>query len=274
MQTVTVNDTTIAYEDLRPDSAAQAKGTIVFGHSLFFTSAMFRQLTELLTADGYRCVVYDHRGQGQSSPATDSTPDELSLVNLAADAAALIEKLEIVGCDYVGNSLGGMVGLLLAARWPDLVRSVVALGSSAEQEHQEFAPFVVRLGSRGPEAMIDELMYIMFGDDSLADADSEMIKQWRQYMSELPREIAEVALPVIERPRLAGELRLHSGRVPVLAIAGDQDHAYPPPISADNIANATGGHSAIIAGAGHSVALERPNEVFGLIRAHLERLAA
>jgi 3-oxoadipate enol-lactonase len=72
---------------------------------------------------------------------------------------------------------------------------------------------------------------------------------------------------VIHRKRIVEELR--SVSLPVLAIAGAEDHAYPPPISSENIAEATGGRHVTVEGAGHSVALERAEDVATQLEAHL-----
>src|SRR2546430_17127928 len=55
---------------------------------------------------------------------------------LADDAAAVIEQLGIAPCHLVGLSMGGMIGMRLAARRPELVRSLVLLETSAEPEPQ------------------------------------------------------------------------------------------------------------------------------------------
>ena len=58
----------------------------------------------------YRCVTYDHRGQGQS-PAS---PTPYDMETLAADAAALIGALGAAPVHFVGLSMGGFVGMRLA----------------------------------------------------------------------------------------------------------------------------------------------------------------
>jgi 3-oxoadipate enol-lactonase len=169
----------------------------------------------------------------------------------------------------LGNSMGGFVALRLAARHPGLVRSAVAMGSSAEQEHslEQFAPLVEHMQAHGTGEVIDTLMHIMFGDTTLAAADHPARDRWRQYMLALPPSIGDAAHEVIHRKRIVEELR--SVSLPVLAIAGAEDHAYPPPISSENIAEATGGRHVTVEGAGHSVALERAEDVATQLEAHL-----
>lgn len=259
LQTLPVRGTTLAYVDSGPGDG----DTFVLSHSLFFDHTMFDDLTARLVAEGHRVVAYDHRGQGASARAARA---EQSMDELTEDAAALIEALELAPVHFVGNSMGGFIALRLAARRPDLVASVAVLGSSAEEEHQlaAFAPLVDALGQHGAAPAIDTLMHIMFGDTSLANG-GPVVDHWREKMSALGPEIGDSAYQVIHRERLVEELE--GCPVPVVAIAGVEDHAYPPPVSDLNIAEATGGTHHGLPAAGHSVALEQPDEVARILLA-------
>ncbi|WP_231385911.1 MULTISPECIES: alpha/beta fold hydrolase [Rhodococcus] len=253
MLRASVNGTELAFVDVGPRDGVP----IVFSHSLFFDHTMFDALVQKFADDGYRVVAYDHRGQGESAPAAR---DELAVDVLAEDAAALIEHLDLAPCHVVGNSLGGFVALRLAARRPELLRTAAALGSSAEEEYKldEFAPLVGHLTEHGTADVVDTIMYIMFGDSSLAQ-ESAMTSTWRAAIARLGPRIGDAAHGVIHRGRIVEELA--GCRVPVLAVAGREDHAYPPPISSVNIADAAGGRHVTVDAAGHSVALEQPDEV-------------
>jgi Predicted hydrolases or acyltransferases (alpha/beta hydrolase superfamily) len=258
MPTIAVNGTRLAYDDIGPRDGIP----LLMSHSLFFHRGMFTELAEHF-GSRYRVVTYDHRGQGESAPAP---VEQLSMDVLAEDAAALIRALDLDPVHMLGNSMGGFVALRLAARHPDLVRSAIPLGSSSEEEYKlaEFAPLVAHLQEHGTADVIDTLMYIMFGDTSLTQ-EPATCAEWRESMLGLSRSIGDAAYQVIHRTRMVEELA--GTGVPVLAIAGAEDHAYPQPISGENIARATGGTHVTIAGAGHSVALERAKEV----AAHLEQ---
>jgi 3-oxoadipate enol-lactonase len=253
--TATVNGTTLAYDDIGPRDGV----ALVFSHSLFFNRSMFRHQVERFAAD-YRVVVYDHRGQGGSAPAP---PESLDMDTLTEDAAALIEHLELAPCHFLGNSMGGFVALRLAARRPELLRSAVALNSSAESEHQlaQFGPLVEHMQRHGTTDVIDALMYIMLGDATLTDPAKEGLRrEWRAYMLGLSPAIGDAAYGVIQRKNVVDELA--AAAVPVLAVAGAEDHAYPPPLSSQRIADAVpDGRSVTVPRAGHSVSLEQPDAV-------------
>jgi len=261
-----VRDGRIAYVDSGPANGA----TFVLSHSLFFDHTMFEPLTALLLDAGHRVVAYDHRGQGASSPAS---LERQSMDELTDDAAGLIEALGLGRVHFLGNSMGGFVALRLAARRPDLLLSVVAAGSSAEEEHQleAFAPLVEALGQIGTRPLLDTLMHVMFGDTSLANG-GPVVEHWRTQMAALPLAIAASADRVIYRSSIVDELA--GCRVPVLAISGAEDHAYAPPISDQNIARATGGTYRQVEGAGHTVSLEQPETVMGHLAEHLAAFAA
>ena len=254
MPEVSVNGTRLYYEDHgSPDRPA-----MVFGYSLFFDHTMFRHQVERFSSE-YRVVVYDHRGQGRSAAAP---VEELDMDTLAADAAALIEALELAPCHYIGNSMGGFIAARLAARRPDLLLSAVMMESSAEAEGKvkEFGPLVDHLQQHGTQDVIDPLMYIMFGDTTLSDQEREDLrKQWKRYMLELPTMIGDAAHGVVYRKDVLSELA--DARVPVLAIAGQEDHAYEANLSKNIVDTAPQGSWTTVDRAGHSLAVECPGAV-------------
>ena len=66
MPTILINGTAIFYEDTGPREGAE---TILFSHGLLWSSAMWAAQVAAFR-DRYRCVAYDHRGQGRSADST------------------------------------------------------------------------------------------------------------------------------------------------------------------------------------------------------------
>ncbi len=75
-------------------------------------------------ADRYTVVAYDPRGNSRST--FDGTPEEQQLDVHGDDAARLIEALGDEPAYVLGSSGGGQIGLNLAARHPERVRTLVA----------------------------------------------------------------------------------------------------------------------------------------------------
>jgi pimeloyl-ACP methyl ester carboxylesterase len=75
-------------------------------------------------APHFRCIAFDFRGYGASSPLTRSN----SLSLMADDAAALCQALRVEHAYIVGLSMGTGVAQALALRHPSLVDGLVLAG--------------------------------------------------------------------------------------------------------------------------------------------------
>lgn len=86
-------------------------------------AGVFTEIAQHL-GDRYTVVSYDPRGNSRST--FDSKPEALQLDVQGDDAAALIEALGNGLAFVFGTSGGAQIGLNLTARYPDLVRTLVA----------------------------------------------------------------------------------------------------------------------------------------------------
>ena len=83
--------------------------------------------TTTLRRDNRRVIALDNRGHGQSTKLYD--PADYHTDIMAGDVAALIEHLDLPRADLMGYSLGSRISAVLAARRPELVRSVILGGA-------------------------------------------------------------------------------------------------------------------------------------------------
>ena len=79
-------------------------------------------------AEHYSFVAVDHRGHGRGL----RNPARFDLVDVADDAALLVQALGIAQVITVGYSMGGPISLLLAQRHPALVRGIVVQATALE----------------------------------------------------------------------------------------------------------------------------------------------
>lgn len=101
---------------------------MLFFHGITANVAVFGTLTARLS-DRFRTVAVDQRGHGHSDkPETGYDADDY-----ADDIASLIRRLASGPAIIVGHSLGARNAVAVAAKYPDLVRSVVAI---------DFTPFI------------------------------------------------------------------------------------------------------------------------------------
>ncbi len=80
----------------------------------------------------YRVVRYDQRGHGGS----DAPSGPYTLAALGGDVLALLDHLEVRSASFLGSSLGGMIGMWLAAHAPERVRRLTVCCSSARLDQE------------------------------------------------------------------------------------------------------------------------------------------
>ena len=250
-----INQAKIHYQE-----AGQGPETIVFSHGLLMNCTMYRAQVEVLSKR-YRCISYDHRGQGRS----EVTKGGYDMDSLADDAAALIRALDCGACHFVGLSMGGFVGMRLAIHRPELLKSLTLMDTSAgpEPEHKKGSyrrmAFVGRwLGFR---LVVKPVMKLLFGQTFLNDPDRESLREeWKQRLISLDRIGAtRAARGVIERKGV--EENLSGITTPTLIIVGEEDAATPVPMSRSIHEAISESKLAIIPRAGHTSNIEEPDAV-------------
>jgi pimeloyl-ACP methyl ester carboxylesterase len=81
-------------------------------------------------SERYRIVAPDQIGQGR----TPDVPGLLTYTAMMDDTAMLLQRLGLKHADVVGFSDGGIIGLMLAVRHPELVRRLVISGVNIAPE--------------------------------------------------------------------------------------------------------------------------------------------
>lgn len=244
--------------------------TIVFSHGLLFSGAMFEaQIAHF--RDRYRCIAFDHRGQGQSGV----TDDGYDIETLTIDAAELIKHLGIAPCHFVGLSMGGFVGMRLAAQHPELLKTLTLLDTSAEPEPHENGPkyrmlnFVARW--IGLWAVTGSVKPILFGQTFLNDPNRASEKEkWTKVVANNDRiGITRAVQGVIDREECTG--LLSKIEIPVGIGVGDEDVATVPAKSESIHAAIKGSELQVFKGSGHSSSIETPKQVNELIEKTIKR---
>ena len=77
-------------------------------------------------AKNWKTVAVELQGHGH----TADIDRPLTFEQMAEDIAALLRQLQTENADFVGYSIGGGVGLRIAMRYPDLVRKLIVIGTT------------------------------------------------------------------------------------------------------------------------------------------------
>ncbi|PZX50708.1 pimeloyl-ACP methyl ester carboxylesterase [Algoriphagus ratkowskyi] len=258
MPHINVNGVNIFYTD-------QGNGdeTIVFSHGLLWSHRMFQDQIDFLKSR-FRVIAYDHRGQGQSEVKGPFDMDAIS-----EDAAELIKELSDGPVHFAGLSMGGFVGMRLAARFPELIKSLILMETSANAEpieniskYKTLNGFVKLIGIRTPIA--NKVIKIMFAESWLNDPlNSEKINFWKSELKANKKNVTGPVEGVIYRKGIEKELVRIA--CPTMVLVGDEDVATTPAKAKFIQMSIRKSKLHTIPGAGHSSCIEKPKEINRLI---------
>ena len=106
------------------DLGTGAPVVLIGGFSL--GTVLWERAASVLSDAGYRVIAVELRGHGGS----DKPGVGYDLVTLASDVVAILVELELTAAAVVGHSFGGQVAMRVALDRPDLVGSLVLVGSN------------------------------------------------------------------------------------------------------------------------------------------------
>ena len=120
----------IWYESLSPEGAQ--KGTVLLingsgGDALQWPPKFVRAFVDA----GYQVVRYDHRGVGMSDrPANWDRKNPYTISDMAGDAVAVMETLDVEDAHIVGHSMGGIIAPEIAVTHREKVSSLTLMSTS------------------------------------------------------------------------------------------------------------------------------------------------
>lgn len=162
--------------------APEGAPAMVFAHGFGCDQSMWRLVAPAFE-DTYRVVLFDHVGAGGSDLSAYDPDRHSSLDGYAADVVELLDELALGPVVFVGHSVSAMIGLLAAARRPELFDRLVLVGPSPRYIDDD--------GYRGGFSA-DEI------DELLETMDSNYLG-WSEF-------IAPVIMGNPDRPKLGEEL--------------------------------------------------------------------
>jgi len=241
----------------------ESRPILLLSNSLGSTLAMWEPQ---LAAFGqhFRILRYDNRGHGGS----DAPDGPYTIERISLDAKELLEGLELGPVGFCGLSLGGMVGMWLAANAPEcLTRAVFANTSAYFGQPEMWNQRLALVESEGIQVVAEGT-----------------IQRWltRDFMDQHPAETAELTAMIADTPP-AGYMAAAAGvrdvdlrealpriGVPSLVIAGALDPSTPPAM-AEAIADAIPNARLAILDSAHLSNVEKAEEFNRLILNFLDQ---
>jgi 3-oxoadipate enol-lactonase len=246
------------------------KPVLVLGNSLGTSSVLWqRQLPAL--ARRFRLVRYEHPGHGPAggefSPAP---PGPYTIAELGFGVLAALDRLGVARAGYCGVSLGGMIGMWLAATAPERIAGLALCCTSAylppAQMWRERAE-AVRAG--GTHVVADHAAGRWF-TPAFAAAEPAVTAEFTAGLAATQPDgyagCCEAIAAMDLRPRLAAIT------APTLVIAGADDPATPPWHGALIAAAIRGARLRVIRGGAHLANVSQAGEVSAALVQHLDGL--
>lgn len=264
-QQIRINGTLYHYRDIGEGP------TLIFAHGLFANHEIFSAQFQALSKS-YRCIVLDMPGHGLS----EYDPAGWKLDDLSRDIALMIEELSLGRVTFIGQSQGGMVGIRLAAYYPQRVSGLVLIGTSARAEYPERLQNWHRQRETllsGSEHARKELFkkiqgYINSGE-WLRNNPGEAASELRIMLSHNPSGLAlALDAAVFERGDITALLADISA--PTLVVCGEQDIATPVELSQEIATLIPGARLLLLAGTGHHPPTEAAQAVTAAIAEFLQ----
>ena len=211
----------------------------------------------------HRVVTLDLRGCGES----DKPEGGYDIPTLTDDVARLCREIGLVKPVVVGHSLGGMIGIELAARHPSLPRAIVADDpgpiAMLPESRAVFEAFIAAL--EGPDSSAARKGYIdgMF----LPAGDQVLRRRITQTMCSVPLHVAIEVLRGVLTWNGVGAVQLCT--VPLLVLLSETGGSNDPPRLKALKPDVQIG---VTVGAGHFHQLEVPEQVTPMIERFVQAL--
>jgi 3-oxoadipate enol-lactonase len=272
MPFATVDDTRLYYEFTGPEDGPLI---LQFGGSLFgrqnFNSVNdgFRERFQLLS--------YDASGYGRS----DQPIEMYSIERWADEAAGLLDELGIERALCHGTSMGGMIAVAFAAKYPE--KTIAACADCAFARCDVYRRTMFRtwrkMAETGPLDDFCDLLTIQAVSADFIEANPSIFDTVRSVVSKnAPYTVRQacLAMETMDLEELARSIR-----VPILFTNGTKDIMTPPDLapsgfSARQIVEAVSEHAELyeFPEIGHADLLEAPEEAVEVVSGFFEKVLA
>jgi 3-oxoadipate enol-lactonase len=262
--TVRLNSVPYAYADT-------GEGPVmVFAHGLFVDRTMFASQIAAFQST-HRCVAFDmpaHSGSGYRL-------EGWTLEDIAEDFALMIEEMSLGPVTFVGQSQGGMVGMRLALKRPDLLSKLVLIGTSARTEYAERLDnwrTIQHTLMHGTEMECEAAFTALqrhVNNETWLDGHPEIAASRRKIMLSHDRKGLAKAIDAAVLKRDDIRSALPGIQTPTLVVYGEADRATPPEVNQEIGQLVNGARTVMQPGIGHHSPIEAPANIIEVLREFL-----
>jgi 3-oxoadipate enol-lactonase len=237
---------------------------LVLGNSLGTSRRVWDAQVPALSAR-FRLLRFELPGHGKGGPAP--SPGPYNIADLGATVVALLDEHGIGRAAYAGVSLGGMIGMWLAAHAPERIAALCLCCTSAYLPPASgWLDRAARVRAAGMTSVTGMMLERWF-TPAFARRSPEVLAKIADMLEAADPEgyagCCEAIAAMDQRPDLA------SITAPTLVIAGSEDPSTPPPHGALIATAIPAARLTVIRGAAHLANVQAPGPVTAALREHL-----
>lgn len=229
--------------------------------SLLMTGDMWRAQAAHF-GDRYQVILIDLPGHGGSEKLTRP----FTMEECAVCLAQILDGLAVEECVLLGNSWGGMMGGVFAARYPERIHAAVLMNCTASpaplRQRIEFLGLASVLRALGtvPEMLVDRAVTAFVGPTTERDK-RDAVEFIRSAVRRVDARSVRWAIESVVIRRRDHRPLMGAITRPVLILAGEEDRTFPVAETRAMAEAIPGSRFQVLSAAGHLAAVEAPEAV-------------
>jgi 3-oxoadipate enol-lactonase len=246
-----------------PDDAP----VLVLANPIGTTRAIWAAQAPVLR-EHFRLLRFELRGHGEPGARSAAPPGPYSIAELGTDVLGLMRDHGVTSAAYCGISLGGMIGLWLAANAPDRISSLVVCCAAITPmpSRQAWLDRAALVRTAGMTAISEMIPPRWFTADFIARQPAAVSAVMDMLLGTDPQGYAGCADAIagLDLAPVLGAIK-----APTLVLAGAEDPAAPPWQGARTALGIAGSRLRVIRGTSHLAPYQTPGPVTAAILSHL-----
>ncbi len=240
---------------------------LVLGNPIGTTRAIWAAQVPVLGRH-FRLLRFELRGHGEPGARSAAPPGPYSIAELGADVLDLMQDHDVTTAAYCGISIGGMIGLWLAANAPERISSLVVCCAalSPMPNRQAWLDRAALVRSAGMAAIAEMVPPRWFTPDFLARRPEAVAAVLDMLLGTDPQGYAGCAQAIADLDLAPA---LGAIKAPTLVLGGAQDPAAPPGQGARTALGIADSRLRVIRGTSHLAPYQTPGPVTAAILGHL-----
>ena len=234
---------------------------VLFFGGMMQPHSLLGPFVEMMVAKGFQIIRIGYRGHHNPEES------DFRLEDIAADAIAVLNHLEVEKIDVIGEALGGTIALAMAQQYPDRINSICVSGVISKRD-AEIAKMFLQWGKTLQEHGIEQLITHIIPDVfsyKWAVENPDKVAEVAKQMEEERTKEGLLALFVSTQKFRFSKDKVKTISTPTLIIAGLLDTIVPPG-HAFNLHKLLPNSQLVKFECGHAVSCECPQqtlETFG-----------